>query len=262
MSPKVMYPQQQIYHITFGMNVINWHASTDNWAAAYRLLQNYMWASEDADQPAHHWSILWQCHIWSHWKKCIKSQVKETFKFALFGHSYKMFHLTLKLCPRWCSAPAPCLCTCIKSRKIVYKITNHSRIIFMKLAPADHSEKKLIWHKNSIPRVDMPLCYVQVCNHEKKCTRSQFTEILFMNFHQLAIMAKVFIRHQNSVPKGLSARAPGLCTCKKSQFNQICFRNLHQLATVTTGFIRHQNSVPKRWSAPVLRLPTCIKKYV
>ena len=30
MSPKVMYPQQQIYHITFGMNVINWHASTDN----------------------------------------------------------------------------------------------------------------------------------------------------------------------------------------------------------------------------------------
>ena len=117
MSPKVMYPQQQIYHITFGMNVINWHASTDNWAAAYRLLQNYMWASEDADQPAHHWSILWQCHIWSHWKKCIKSQVKETFKFALFGHSYKMFHLTLKLCPRWWSAPAPCLCTCIKSRK-------------------------------------------------------------------------------------------------------------------------------------------------
>ena len=117
MSPKVMYPQQQIYHITFGMNVINWHASTDNWAAAYRLLQNYTWASEDADQPAHHWSILWQCHIWSHWKKCIKSQVKETFKFALFGHSYKMFHLTLKLCPRWWSAPAPCLCTCIKSRK-------------------------------------------------------------------------------------------------------------------------------------------------
>ena len=51
MSPKVMYPQQQIFHITFGMNVINWHASTDNWAAAYRLLQNYMWASEDADQP-------------------------------------------------------------------------------------------------------------------------------------------------------------------------------------------------------------------
>ena len=30
MSPKVMYPQQQIYHITFGMNVINWHTSTDN----------------------------------------------------------------------------------------------------------------------------------------------------------------------------------------------------------------------------------------
>ena len=30
MSPKVMYPQQQIYHITFGMNVINWHASIDN----------------------------------------------------------------------------------------------------------------------------------------------------------------------------------------------------------------------------------------
>ena len=134
--------------------------------------------------------------------------------------------------------------------------------------------KKLIWHKNSIPRIDLPLCYVQVCNHEKKkkkqkrkkkkCTRSQFTEILFINFHQLAIMAKAFIRHQNSVPKGLSARAPGLCTCKKSwkksQFNQICFRNLHQLATVTTGFIRHQNSVPKRWSAPVLRLPTCIKK--
>ena len=118
-----------------------------------------------------------------------------------------------------------------------------------------------IWHKNSIPRVDMLLCYVQVCNHEKtKCIRSQFSEILFINFHQLAIIAKAFIRHQNSVPKGLSARAPGLCTCKKSQFNQICFRNLHQLATVTTGFIRHQNSVPKRWSAPVLRLPTCIKK--
>ena len=78
--------------------------------------------------------------------------------------------------------------------------------------------KILIGHKNSIPRVDMPLCYVQVCNHEKiKCTRSQFTEILFINFHQLAIMAKAFIRHQNSVPKGLSARAPGLCTCKKSR---------------------------------------------
>ena len=39
MSPKVMYPQQ---HITFGMNVINWHASTDITAAAYRLLQNYV----------------------------------------------------------------------------------------------------------------------------------------------------------------------------------------------------------------------------
>ena len=37
MSPKVMYLQQQIYSITFGMNVINWHASTDNWVEATKL---------------------------------------------------------------------------------------------------------------------------------------------------------------------------------------------------------------------------------
>ena len=116
---------------------------------------------------------------------------------------------------------------------------------FMKLASAGHGEKKFDIKIQS-PGLICPCAMYRYVIMKKKCTRSQFTEILFINFHQLAIMAKAFIRHQNSVPKGLSARAPGLCTCKKSQFNQICFRNLHQLATVTTGFIRHQNSVPKR----------------
>ena len=112
-TQKFLLPWQQICQIYYKKSTQFYLI----YSVYYAILQNYMWASEDADQPAHHWSILWQCHIWSHWKKCIKSQVKETFKFALFGHSYKMFHLTLKLCPRWWSAPAPCLCTCIKSRK-------------------------------------------------------------------------------------------------------------------------------------------------
>ena len=111
----------------------------------------------------------------------------------------------------------------------------------------------------------------------------------FINFHRLAIVAGGFIRHQNSVPKGLSAPAPGLCTYKKSwnththrhththththtnkkttttkknykiTFESDLFRNLHHLATVITGFIWLQNSVPKRWSYLALGLSTCIK---
>ena len=72
--------------------------------------------------------------------------------------------------------------------------------------------------------------------------------------------------HQNSVPKGLSAPAPGLYTCIKSwinvykmRFQRDFFLNLQQMTEVTRGICWHQNCVPWGLSAPDLRLYTFIK---
>ena len=77
-----------------------------------------------------------------------------------------------------------------------------------------------------------------------------------------------FCWHQNFVPWGLSAPAPGLYTCIKSwkklykiRLQRDFFWNLQQMTKVTRCSCWHQNFVPKGLSAPAPGLYICIKSW-
>ena len=57
--------------------------------------------------------------------------------------------------------------------------------------------------------------YIHVLNHGKKCIKSDFKDFFF-KLAQMNEVTRHFCRHQNFVPWGLSAPAPGLYTCIKS----------------------------------------------
>ena len=116
------------------------------------------------------------------------------------------------------SAPAPGLCTCIKSWKKLYKIRRQRHFFF--------------W-----------------------------------NLQQMNEVTRHFCWHQNFVPWGLSAPAPGLYTCIKSwkQLYKIRlqrdFWNLQHMTKVTRCSCWHKNFIPTGLSAPALGLYTCIKSW-
>ena len=75
-------------------------------------------------------------------------------------------------------------------------------------------------HQNFVPwglyAPTPPRRYIHVLNHEKKkCMKSDFKEIS-LNLQQMGKVIRPFCWHQNFVPWGLSAPAPGLYTCIKS----------------------------------------------
>ena len=77
-------------------------------------------------------------------------------------------------------------------------------------------------------------------------------------------MTTHFCWHQNVVPWGMSAPAPGLYTCIKSWKKKYKIRflwNLQQMGKVIRPFCWHQNFVPWRLSAPASGLYTCIKSW-
>ena len=91
---------------------------------------------------------------------------------------------------------------------------------------------------------------------------------LFWNLQQMTKVTRRFCWHQNFVPLGLSALAPGLYTCIKwwkkcikSDFKEILFLNWQQMGKVIRPFCWHQNFVAWGLSAPSPGLYTCIKSW-
>ena len=126
------------------------------------------------------------------------------------------------------------------------------------------------WHQNFVPwGLSAPVLGLYTCIKSwKKNVQNQTSKIFFWNLQQMTKVTRCFCWHQNFVPKGLSAPAPGLYTCIKSwkknvqnQTSKRFFWNLQQMTKVTRCFCWHQNFVPKGLSAPAPGLYTCIKSW-
>ena len=75
------------------------------------------------------------------------------------------------------------------------------------------------WHQNLSPGGCLPLPrgYIHVWNHEKKnWYKIRLQRDFFWNLKQMTEVTRCSCWHQNFIPKGLSAPAPGLCTYIKS----------------------------------------------
>ena len=84
------------------------------------------------------------------------------------------------------------------------------------VASDDRSDKKFLLTSKLCPLGSVcPLArgYVHVLNHEKHCIKSKR---FVWNLQQMGKVIRPFSWHQNFVPWGVSAPAPGLHTCIKS----------------------------------------------
>ena len=90
-----------------------------------------------------------------------------------------------------------------------------------------------------------------------------FVVYVIWNWQQMTEVTRSFCWHQNFVPWGLYAPAPGLYTCIKS-WKKKCIKsrflwNLQQMGKVIRPFCWHQNFVPWGLSVPALGLYICIE---
>ena len=112
------------------------------------------------------------------------------------------------------SGPCPGQYTCIKSWKKLYKIRLQRHFF-------ETCNKWPKWQDGSVdiktlsPGGCLPLPWGYI-KSLKKCIKADFKEI-FWNLQQMNEVARRFCLHQNFVPWGLSASAPGLYTCIKSR---------------------------------------------
>ena len=85
----------------------------------------------------------------------------------------------------------------------------------LKLATDYRSDKKFLLTSKLCPLgavCPLPRGYIHVLNHEKNQTSKRF----FLNWQQMGKVIRPSCWHQNFVPLGLSAPAPGLYICNKS----------------------------------------------
>ena len=88
----------------------------------------------------------------------------------------------------------------------------------LKLATDDRSDMKFLLTSKLCPLGAVsptPRGCIHVLNHEKRI-QNQTSKRFLWNFQQIGKVIRPFCWHQNFVPWGLSAPAPGLCTCIKS----------------------------------------------
>ena len=139
----------------------------------------------------------------------------------------------------------------------------------LKLATDDRSDMKFLLTSKLCPLgavCPMPRGCIHVLNDEKRI-HNQTSKRFLWNFQQIGKVIRPFCWHQNFVPWGLSARAPGLYTCIKSWKKCIksdfkdMFWKLARMNEVTKHFFWHQNFVPLGLSAPTPGLYTCIKPW-
>ena len=108
--------------------------------------------------------------------------------------------------------------------------------------------------------------YRHVLSHEKHCTKSDFKEIL-LNLQQMTEVTRCSCLHQNFVPKGLSAPAPGLYTYIKSWKKMYKIRLQRHFVKLPTNdrsdkrFLLTSKFCPLGLSAPDLRVYTFIKSW-
>ena len=107
-------------------------------------------------------------------------------------------------------APCPGLYTCIKSWKKMYKI-RLQRDFF------ETCNRLVKWYRLSVDiKIMSPGGCIHVLNHEKKIYKIRLQRHVLKLLQQMNEVTRHFCWHQNFVPWGLSAPAPGLYTCIKS----------------------------------------------
>ena len=148
---------------------------------------------------------------------CIKSEFKEIcLKLATNGRSDKSFLLTSNVCPQGIFCPCPGAIYMYKTIKSVYKIRFRR----------DHFETCNIWAKRKGLSVVIKILSPVDClplpgaiyiwwNMKKMYIKSDFKSFV-LNLQQMGKVIRAFCWHQKSVPKGLSALAPGLYTYIKA----------------------------------------------
>ena len=159
------------------------------------------------------------------------------------------------------SVPAPGLYTFIKSWKILYKIRLQSHF-FLKLATNEWSDKTFMLTSKLCPLGAVCHCPGAIYMYKimkKKCIKSDFKQII-LNLQQMTEDTRCSWWHQNFVPKGLSAPAPGLYTCIKS-WKKVCKIRLQRVFwnLCNKKFLLTSKFCPLGLSAPDLRLHTFIK---
>ena len=104
-------------------------------------------------------------------------------------------------------------------------------------------------------------CMLLYAEKVKQWIFQKLLSSMIWNWQQMIRGTRSFCWHQNFVPLGLYAPAPGLYTCIKSwkklykiRLQRDFFWNLQQLTEVTRCSCWHQNFVPKGLSAPALGL--------
>ena len=93
----------------------------------------------------------------------------------------------------------------------------------LKVATDDRSDKKFLLTSKLCPLgavCPLPRGYIHVLNHER-IVQNQTSKRFLWNLKQMGKVIRPFCWHQNSVPWGLSAPAPGLYTCIKS-WKKLC----------------------------------------
>ena len=135
-----------------------------------------------------------------------------------------------KFVPKWFSALARGLYTCIKSLKI--KISKRS---FWNLQHTGKEKRPFCCHQNFVPSgLFAPTQgYIHMVKHEKIYIKSDFKAFFFI-CNKWAVM-RAFCWHQKFVPRGLSAIAPGLYTYIKLKVFKIIlqrerFKTCHKWA--------------------------------
>ena len=106
----------------------------------------------------------------------------------------------------------------IWSLMLLFGIFSKPIVIFdLKLATDNRSDKKFLLTSKLCPLGAVCLlAYIHVLNHEKKMYKIRLQKDFFRNLQQMGKVIRPFCWHQNFVPWGLSANAPGLYTCIKS----------------------------------------------
>ena len=123
------------------------------------------------------------------------------------------------------SVPAPGLYTCIKSWK-KNCIKSDFKDTFLKLATNEGSDKTFLLTSKLCPLGAICPCpgAIYMCKIKKQI---RLQRDFFLNLQQMTEVTRCSCWHQNFVPKGLSAPAPGLYTCInhkkciKSDFKEI-----------------------------------------
>ena len=116
--------------------------------------------------------------------------------------------------PKWLSAPAPGLYTCMQSWKNVYKISLQGDCF--KLVANDRSDQRFLLTSKFCPLGVSDLQLYTFIKSWKDLQKVRGWRDFFLNLQQMTKVIRLSSGHKTFSPNGLSAPAQGLCICIKS----------------------------------------------